>query len=1144
MRPSDSSIVRSSAGPAARQVATLLLVVTVLAATAALAPGSARAQVPSGFADSLVGIVNAPTDFDFTPDGRMLATSQSGRVYLRIGTTLTEIGNLSGRVCANFERGLLGITPDPDFAANRAIYLFYTYNGGRSDCLQNSDLSPWNRVSRFTLTTDNTVDLGSEEVLVDKMPSPNGNHNAGTIAFGPDGYLYIAIGDGGCQLGDSTKCAGMNANTRRQNVLTGKILRVNRNGVAPSSNPYYATGGTCRFDGRTDAATCRETYDWGLRNPFKFAFDPIDGRLNINDVGQGVWEEIDRGSAGKDFGWNACEGLHDRNQQSGTCGTRQTAPIHEYNHNIGCASITGGAFMPESGWPSAYDGRYFFADYTCGRIWTLSPSGDVSDFATGLGAVTELAFGPYGSKTALYYADYGSSQIRRITYTDDDNRAPVARAEADPTFGPLNLRVQFDGGASSDLDGDRLTYAWDFGDGVASSNDDPVHTFSTAGVFDVELTVRDGNGGSDTDTVRILAGTTRPTVQIVTPSVETRFVVGQQVTLKGRATDSNGDPISSRNFTWEVLLHHDSHTHPLIQPTRGNDIVFTAPSPEDLAAARTSYVEIRLTARDSNGVGKLVSQRLDPLKVTTTFASSPAGLDLQIEGENVQSPVSTETWAGDGLSVVAPDQVGDDGSPYVYTSWSDGGRRAHTFTVPAANTSVSASFAALDGVRSAPLGDARVRESGPTANDGGSTGLSVRGGTTGDYETLLRFRVSGTSGTVQKAVIYLYAYDGTADGPAIYRTSPSWSEAGVTWNNRPGPVGGQLDNAGPIAGRSWVAYDVTAAITGNGTYSFLIRGTATDAVSWYSREASDNRPLLVVSADGVGGDSIAEPEATAMRTFTATAGPTEVATATTVPTVEPTFEPTAVPTEMPSPTTPPGPAKPEPLPVGDGFEGELASWISEGVTLAPGAAEDGSTAARLTATGSAQAAGTPAYLLRQIGPDVTEAFLSADLAILAQDGEAARLMTVYGADGAEIASVFSTGDGNVGITYAETGQTEFVAAVALSDWVAIELHVAVVGDGTAQVDVWVDGALARSDLVATATSRVDAVQIGHRAADRSFDLLVDDVAIDRTCTSSCPLEPPVIDEPVAEEPSGVEPAPVEGDDDPAVDAGTPAAAAG
>ena len=375
MRPSRSRIAGSDMAPLARLVAKLTLVLAVLVTTGLLNPGDARATVPSGFADSLVGSVAQPTDIDFTPDGRMLVTSQGGRIYLRVGTTLTQIGNLSDRLCADFERGLLGITPDPDFASNRAIYVFYTYDGGRSDCLRNSTLSPWNRVSRFTLAGNNQVDRGSEVILVDKMPSPNGNHNAGTIAFGPDGYLYIGIGDGGCQLTNANACAGANANARARNILTGKILRVNRDGIAPSSNPFYDDAGTCRIDGRTTATHCRETYAIGLRNPFKFAFDPIDGRLNINDVGQGVWEEIDRGAPGSDFGWNACEGNHDRNQQSGTCGTSQTAPIHEYNHDIGCASITGGAFMPESAWPSAYDGNYFFADYTCGRIWTLNASG-------------------------------------------------------------------------------------------------------------------------------------------------------------------------------------------------------------------------------------------------------------------------------------------------------------------------------------------------------------------------------------------------------------------------------------------------------------------------------------------------------------------------------------------------------------------------------------------------------------------------------------------------------------------------------------------------------------------------------------------------------------------------------------------------
>ena len=201
----------------------------------------------------------------------MLVTSQSGRLYMRSGNTTSSILDLSGKICSDFERGLLGVTVDPAFSSNSYIYLFYTYNKNNT-CQDNSPNSPVNRVSRFVLSGST---VSGEVVLVDNMPSPNGNHNAGGLVFGKDGYLYISIGDGGCQIGDASKCAGQNGNARVKNRLQGKVLRVDRNGNAPTSNPFYSAGGECRVNGSTTSGLhCQETYGWGFRNPFRIAVDP------------------------------------------------------------------------------------------------------------------------------------------------------------------------------------------------------------------------------------------------------------------------------------------------------------------------------------------------------------------------------------------------------------------------------------------------------------------------------------------------------------------------------------------------------------------------------------------------------------------------------------------------------------------------------------------------------------------------------------------------------------------------------------------------------------------------------------------------------------------------------------------------------
>ncbi|MGI8477394.1 MAG: PQQ-dependent sugar dehydrogenase, partial [Thermomicrobiales bacterium] len=193
-------------GLEAAVVAALLLVATISA------PGGVSASVPAQFSDALVASVPSPTDFTFLPDGRPLIASQGGVLYVVNGSTSTSILDLSGKICSDFERGMLGVAVDQSFASNRFIYIYYTFNKSNA-CSSNKADSPVNRVSRFVATPSGTsLSVASEVVLLDNMPSPNGNHNAGHIGFGKDGNLYVAIGDGGCDLIDSSKCGGNNNN--------------------------------------------------------------------------------------------------------------------------------------------------------------------------------------------------------------------------------------------------------------------------------------------------------------------------------------------------------------------------------------------------------------------------------------------------------------------------------------------------------------------------------------------------------------------------------------------------------------------------------------------------------------------------------------------------------------------------------------------------------------------------------------------------------------------------------------------------------------------------------------------------------------------------------------------------------------------
>ena len=388
--------------------------------------------------------LNAPTALAFIPDGRMLITLQGGnlRVAQNGVVASTPALSLGTKVCSTSERGLLGVAVDPQFSNNNFVYLYYTFrkfpNAG-DPCLTGQPTSadnPVNRVSRFVLPGTNVIDPQSEVILIDNIPSPNGNHNGGDLHFGKDGLLYISVGDGGADYAGDSGSGGSNDAARDKHKLLGKILRIDRNGGIPATNPFQGAGsGRCNLTGGTTPGNhCQETYAWGLRNPFRFAMDgnAAGVRFFINDVGQDNWEEIDDGQIGADYGWNCREGRN-VNSSSGPCNPVPAGmidPIFEYAHGASipgttspssCDAITGGAFVPAGIWPIS-NGTYLAADFTCGVIFQMSmPAATwvASNFVSGLGSssATSLSFGPYGNTQGLYYTTYaGGGQIWVIAY--------------------------------------------------------------------------------------------------------------------------------------------------------------------------------------------------------------------------------------------------------------------------------------------------------------------------------------------------------------------------------------------------------------------------------------------------------------------------------------------------------------------------------------------------------------------------------------------------------------------------------------------------------------------------------------------------------------------------------------------------------
>ena len=595
-----------------------ILTLAWLLLLALTSPGTTSAEtLAPGFDDQPVATVPRPTALAFTPDGRLLVTGKQGRLFVKhpADANVSVALDLSNVTCVDVERGQLGLAVDPDFASNHYIYIYYTFEK-YGTCDRDTSASPVNRISRFVLSDADVVNPGSETVLVDNIPSPDGIHNAGDLGFGSDGYLYASVGDGGCDFRGDSGCYLVNDAARDLGGLSGKILRITPSGGIPTDNPFTGPDSDrCNVTGSTSPARkCREVFAYGLRNPFRFSFDPntTDTRLFINDVGQDLWEELDLGQPGADFGWEVREGPCALNSTT-DCGpppVGMTNPIYWYNHNTGCTSMTGSAVVPNGIWPRQFDGAYLYSDSVCGKILMIPPplggaTLTPTELVGGLTAPIDLAFGPEGSGQALYYlvfGNYPNDEVRKVVYTGNGNRTPRAVATASPTDGALPLDVSFDGAQSSDPDADPLAYDWNFGDRSAHGAGAQVsHTYKKRGTYTATLTVSDGHGGTDSATIRIDAGNHAPVPTIITPDATKHFSAGEDITLSGTATDAEDGNLGAAALSWEVIKHHATHTHPFLALTPGNNIQIVAPQPEDLASTTNTYLEIRLTGTDSKG---------------------------------------------------------------------------------------------------------------------------------------------------------------------------------------------------------------------------------------------------------------------------------------------------------------------------------------------------------------------------------------------------------------------------------------------------------------------------------------------------------------------------------------------------------------
>jgi glucose/arabinose dehydrogenase len=637
----------------------------------------------------------------WAPDGRMFVIEKEGRLKVVApgGSTATLVADLSSVVNSYWDRGLLGLAVDTSYATNNYVYLLYTLE--REPMMPDGGGQMVSRLERFTINPSNQV-VGRQTILgshngpcpppsntADCIPSEGFSHSIGTVRSAPDGTLWVGSGD----AASFNEVDPLALRTYDTQSMAGKIMHIDRNGNGLPGHPL------CPSEPLT--SVCAKVWAGGFRNPFRFKLRP-GGGLTVGDVGWSNTEEVDlvptSSGGGRLYGWPCYEGNAHTNgyQDLAACapeyakeGTAQAhvGPAQTYPH-VGGGAVLGGPTYPGGPFPDDYDGDIFFADYVQGFIRRIEPSGQgpATTFATGWTGV-DVELTPAGE---LAYAAFGdgspaTGSIRRIVYTPA-NQSPTARITATPTAGAAPLNVSFNGGASSDPDGDPLTYAWSFGDGTpGSAGPTTSHTYQSAGTYTATLTVSDGRGGQNSATVQISVGNTPPDARI---TGDTMYTAGESFTLNGSATDQQQGTIPASGLRWDVRVIHGDHIHVLGSFLNRSQLDLQAITDHDADA----HYEVTMTATDAGGLTDQATVTLNPETTTVRLGSSPAGAGVSYGGRQFTAPQELVTAIGYHTTISARDPFELGGAIFDFTGWSNGGARVQNFVVPPNGAELTANY--------------------------------------------------------------------------------------------------------------------------------------------------------------------------------------------------------------------------------------------------------------------------------------------------------------------------------------------------------------------------------------------------------------------------------------------------------------------